>query len=83
MLSLTAIDRYDSLRQFLFRSSATQMFFYISHFYPSDVRIIEQYTYRHIKFCNKIRNPESGNGNGITETERETERETEYGIKYQ
>ena len=34
-----------------------------------------------------IRNPESGNGNEITETESETETETEteteYGIKYQ
>ena len=29
----------------------------------------------------KTRNPESGNRNGITETE--TEMETEYGIKYQ
>ena len=29
----------------------------------------------------KTRNPESGNGNGITETGKETE--TEYGIKYQ
>ena len=31
----------------------------------------------------KTRIPESGNRNGITETEMETETETEYGIKYQ
>ena len=30
-----------------------------------------------------IRNPESGKGNGIMETETETEMETNYGIKYQ